>query len=144
MVNKKAISLSIQAGILKNHYPNSSLIWMKHNKFIWKYKLQPTALSINYQIKLVYNGYKPDVFIEYPKPLQLANDCTTLEHVYNTKTQKICLYYGKANEWNSTMLIANTIIPWTSEWLFHYEIWAYTGKWNGGGIHIKEDGNIKQ
>jgi len=31
------------------------------------------------------------------------------------------------------MLIADTIIPWASEWLFHYEIWKVTKTWHGGG-----------
>ena len=31
------------------------------------------------------------------------------------------------------MSVVNTIIPWTSEWLLHYELWHATGKWLGGG-----------
>ena len=31
------------------------------------------------------------------------------------------------------MLIAETIVPWASEWLFYYEIWKGTGEWYGGG-----------
>jgi len=31
------------------------------------------------------------------------------------------------------MSIASTILPWASEWLFHYEIWRATGEWTGGG-----------
>lgn len=33
------------------------------------------------------------------------------------------------------MRIANTILPWTSLWLYYYEIWLGTGKWEGGGDH---------
>jgi hypothetical protein len=36
-------------------------------------------------------------------------------------------------EWTVGMSIANTIVPWTSEWLAHYEIWLATGDWQGGG-----------
>ena len=31
------------------------------------------------------------------------------------------------------MSIADTIVPWTAEWLVHYEIWLVTGEWYGGG-----------
>jgi hypothetical protein len=31
------------------------------------------------------------------------------------------------------MSIADTIVPWTAEWLVHYEIWLMTGEWYGGG-----------
>ena len=29
------------------------------------------------------------------------------------------------------MLIADTIVPWVSMWLMHYEIWFATGVWCG-------------
>lgn len=29
------------------------------------------------------------------------------------------------------MSIADTIVPWTSLWLHHYEIWLATGIWCG-------------
>ena len=31
------------------------------------------------------------------------------------------------------MSIADTIVPWTAEWLVYYEIWLMTGEWYGGG-----------
>lgn len=33
------------------------------------------------------------------------------------------------------MYLNATIIPWTSEWLFNYEVWLATGEWRGGGMH---------
>ena len=45
----------------------------------------------------------------------------------------LCLYYP--GEWNSTMNISDTIIPWISEWLYYFEFWSITGKWCGGGKH---------
>jgi hypothetical protein len=56
-------------------------------------------------------------------------------HVYDTNEQRICLYYRKAREWNSSMFLSDTIIPWASEWLLHHELWVMTGVWSGGGIH---------
>ena len=34
------------------------------------------------------------------------------------------------------MYLAETILPWASEWLAHYEGWLYTGEWKGGGVHL--------
>lgn len=31
------------------------------------------------------------------------------------------------------MLIADTIVHWSIQWLIYYEHWAYTGIWKGGG-----------
>jgi hypothetical protein len=33
------------------------------------------------------------------------------------------------------MLLAYTVVPWTSEWLVFYELWLITGEWLGGGTH---------
>jgi hypothetical protein len=33
------------------------------------------------------------------------------------------------------MFLADTVVPWTSEWLFFYEVWHATGLWLGGGTH---------
>ena len=36
-------------------------------------------------------------------------------------------------EFNYSLRIIDTIIPWTQEWLYFYEIWLLTGEWRGGG-----------
>jgi hypothetical protein len=52
-----------------------------------------------------------------------------LPHVYQGEV--LCLYSD--GDWKPSMPIAHTIIPWTAEWLFHYEAWRVTGNWEGGG-----------
>src|SRR6266567_3004201 len=37
------------------------------------------------------------------------------------------------HDWNPSMSIATTIVPWLSESLLHYEVYRATGKWTGGG-----------
>jgi hypothetical protein len=51
--------------------------------------------------------------------------------------ERLCLYLPSADEWMPTQLIAETIVPWTSLWLFYYETWHATGEWLGGGDHPK-------
>jgi len=134
-IKKYKISLVAQAGKLQSYFPDSRYSIM-NNTLTWKGYLQPTDLSSKYLIKVIYQQEKhPDVYIIDPKPLVLAQGKTKLEHVYDSKKQHLCIYYKKAKEWNETKFIANTIIPWTSEWLFYYEIWVATGTWYGGGIH---------
>jgi hypothetical protein len=65
-------------------------------------------------------------------PLQ-GRDGRKPPHLY--KGDFLCLYLPNSGEWNGQMFLARTIIPWTSEWLLHYEIWLATGEWHGGGIH---------
>jgi len=135
MIKKHTIPLTIQAYKLQSYFPDSKCS-IRNNTLTWKGFLQPMVLSLKYWIKLVYQkDTHPDVYVLDPKPLIFAEGKTKLEHVYNTKKQHLCLYYRKANEWDASMFIANTIIPWTSEWLLHYEVWVATGVWHGGGIH---------
>jgi hypothetical protein len=141
---KNKISLIVQAGTLKSKFPNSKITRDKENIIKWEGFLKPTPLSANYKIQIIYQtGKGINVFVKEPFPLNLAENKKSLPHVYSTKEQKLCLYYPKGNEWNNGKLYTETIIPWTSEWLFHYEIWIITGVWFGGGIHneteIKDD-----
>ena len=47
---------------------------------------------------------------------------------------RLCLYLPGTGEWTSDKPIALTIVPWTSLWLYFYEVWRATGEWLGGGI----------
>ena len=97
--------------------------------------MQPTPLSASYDIRLEYKvGYHPNIFV-VNKKLELYPGKKNLPHVYSTEKQWLCLYYRKASEWTSQEIIADTIIPWISEWLYFYEFWLATGKWFGRGIH---------
>ena len=137
MTNKRPISMFAQGGMLRHFFPDSTLKIIRFGKgLIWEGKLQPSELSMTYDIRIEYNtGKDPDVYVINPKPLLLAKEAIKLPHIYNQEKQHLCLYHRRMNEWNECKMIAKTIIPWTSEWLLHYEIWVVTGTWHGGGIH---------
>lgn len=135
MIKKQGVSLALQALKLKSYFPDSKYS-ISTSTLYWRGYLQPTDLSCKYLIRVVYKRYiHPNVFILDPKPLISPIGEKKLMHVYDTDKQHLCLYYRKAKEWDKTKFIADTIIPWTSEWLLHYEIWVSTGLWHGGGIH---------
>jgi hypothetical protein len=52
------------------------------------------------------------------------------------KMVRLCLY--RYQEFNSYKYLSKTIIPWTVEWLYFYELWLATGEWCGGGEHPRE------
>ena len=70
-----------------------------------------------------------------------------IPHVYfegpDIRLSPLCLFDPKAGEWDRTMLIADTTIPWAARWLACYEVWEATGRWVGGGRHAEggEQGN---
>ena len=118
---------------IKQDFPDVKVLKKNWNSFEIVLRLQPTVLSEMYNVKIVY---KDNMFVKIfviDRKLKIAPNRTKLPHVYNTKAQQICLYSPSKNEWKSTKLISNTIIPWASEWLYYYELWLPEGKWYGGG-----------
>ena len=141
-IRTKRINILVQAAKLKSYFPDSK-VTTNINKMVWKGTLKPTPLSETYDIKLEYKvGYHPCVYV-VNKKLEIYPGFKRLPHVYSTEKQWLCIYYRKAYEWTSQQLIAKTIIPWISEWLYHYEYWLATGKWFGRGIHGKQEPHEK-
>lgn len=48
-------------------------------------------------------------------------------HMYEDKS--LCLYYPQEQKWTDYTKIAEFTIPWVVEWIYLYEIWKLTGKW---------------
>ncbi len=138
------LNMALQAQRLKALFPNSEINF-NSQVLNWRCVITPSPLSREYQIKLVLGrGEQPNVYIESPL-LELYPEKNSLPHVYSTKKQWLCLYYKKVKQWNSGMYLADTVVPWISEWLMHYELWLCTGIWHGGGIHDeKKVENLKE
>lgn len=95
----------------------------------WRGELQPSPYSRTYLVKVRYRlGHHPEVSV--CDPTLDPNDEGWLPHYYH-RNDTLCLY--DQGEWNPGMYLAWTIMPWTVEWLFHYEIWKATGVWHGSG-----------
>lgn len=132
------ISLLHQAGALRSYFPASIIMRKWEDELIWIGEITPTPLSELYKIKLHYKkGEFIKVFV-IGKKLKLAHGEKKLPHVYSTIKQQLCVYYPNNNEWHPGMFYVQSLIPWASEWLYHYEIWVGTGKWHGGGIEHEQ------
>lgn len=109
----------------------------KRGKFEIFLYLKPTEFSIEYKIKMIAkeNSKIVDVFVVEPKINRIEKG-KKVTHLYPNGS--LCLYYPKFNEWNYNDSWAETLIPWTSLWLFYYEVWKETGEWMGGGVHGKK------
>ena len=128
------LNMAIQAEKIRHLFPESNVMY-NQTILTWKYSLRPSPLSAEYDVRLVYRRDEhPNMYVVNQK-LELYKESEKLPHVYDNERQRLCLYFKKTHEWNSAMFISETIIPWTSEWLLHYECWLSTGIWHGGGIH---------
>lgn len=91
------------------------------------------TLDIRYQV-----GDWPQVRILAPALVRLpGNEEGQLPHVYPPSDDPtLCLFDPVAGEWDPSMTIAQTILPWALDWIACYELWLMTGKWTGGGRHV--------
>jgi hypothetical protein len=127
----KALSIWEQEALIKANYPLFRTIWNGRNIF-WIGDLAASSVSTVFRIKIVYEKGLPRIHVVWPK-LQVRPDATSIPHTYSDNS--LCLYFPGAHEWDPTMSIADTLIPWTLLWLYYYEVWLVTGKWKGGGEH---------
>lgn len=122
------MTLPQQALALRSVYAGSTLRLGASN-LVWRGRLQPSALSEQYLIEVSLEvGKNPAVNVIEPELRPDENGL--LPHIWEDGS--LCL--NTAGQWTSKMLLVDTIVPWSSEWLFHYEVWKGTGIWLGDGV----------
>ena len=112
---------------------------VRGNTLICRGYVQPTLLNARYRVRLEYQeGGTPEVWVEEPR-LRRRDPDEMIPHTYDD--DQPCLYRPRRQEWSSEKLIATTILPWLSLWLWYYESWLVTGEWQGGGEHPPREGD---
>lgn len=137
---RKTIPVAIQGAGLKRIFPDSHISFKK-NTITWIGQLQPTHLSQNYTVRIMYKLKERPVVAVVSPELTRRNGCR-IPHMF--ADNELCLFRYKYFEWDSTMSIAETIVPWTSLWLLHSEIWLATGVWCGSKQEHPEPQSQKQ
>jgi hypothetical protein len=124
------VSLPVQAFDLRSLLPNArSRIRHRTRTLTSVFELQPTPDTCRYTVKLCYRlGWRPEVRVLHPT-LQVRDGADQIPHSFGDN--QLCLHLD--GEWRPTMSLADTIVPWTSDWLLYYELWLATGAWQGGG-----------
>ena len=124
------LNVAVHALGLRADFPDSE-IQIGNGWLRWIGYLQPTPISVRYKVMVEYSGQpRPRVFVLKPA-LELPPGEHRLPHMFDDGAGGLCLHYN--HEWDPRKSIASTIIPWTSEWLLHYEVWLVIGEWTGGG-----------
>jgi hypothetical protein len=102
------------------------------NEVIWTGQLTPTKMSDTYTLRIKYKvPDRPVVEVIAPALRPLPDK--RIPHRF--AGGDLCLH--KHGQWTANMFIASTIIGWAALWLFFYETWLITGKWEGGGEEPK-------
>lgn len=133
---EKRISQAKQFSLVKEKFPSSKFKY-KNGKWHLRLNLQPTPFSSFYPIEVIKNndGHFDVWLIGNIRKI----DDPSFPHKYTVDRKKncvrLCLYHPSKYEWNKLEHIYNTIIPWTCDWLYYYELWLDDGIWRGGGEH---------
>jgi hypothetical protein len=116
---------------------------------LWRGKLRP--LFCTYEVQISYYAFRVPVlgilplaradgrlirpYVEVLSPILNPRAKDAIPHKFlnflRPQFPRLCLH--TAEEWNHSMAIADTIVPWTIEWLVAYEGWRATGEWLAGG-----------
>lgn len=123
---RRCLSLAQQALALRRLFPATPAD-IRGTQLVWMAVLTPTPLSRSYTIRITYSIGEYPIVVVIDPPLQPDPD-GYLPHFYSD-VGSLCLH--EADEWDPSMLIAITIVPWATEWLAHYELWKQTGHWFG-------------
>ena len=120
-------SLVRQAFALRARFPDAKTK-LTPTRFTWTGPLQPNELSRVYTVRITLaQGRFPKV--DVLDPALEGRSGESIPHLFGDGS--LCLHLE--DEWVPTMLMVDTTVPWTSEWLLNYEIWKATGVWYGGG-----------
>jgi hypothetical protein len=104
---------------------------------VFEYTDQPTLLSREYLLRIEYErGDVPHVLVKDPDIAVLAGG-RDIPHVYKNPLRP-CLYLPASGEWDGTMRIDLTFVPWALVWLYYFEEWLASDNWKGGGVHPGE------
>lgn len=129
---KKKLSLAHQDFRMRTLHPQFTSR-LGRGTIVWIGSITPTEDSRTYTVKVEYRSSSNPLVSVIDPPLQKRSDDRPIPHIY--AGDYLCLYKPKYLEWTSQDYIAETIVPWTSLWLYFYEVWLATGEWLGGGEH---------
>lgn len=118
---------------MKSKYPTSHYT-LKKDCLNIRLLLRPTEHSKVYTVKIIFKGMDCKVWLlDNIKKL----DAEDFPHCYKKEKNRVqlCLLHPDKFEWSMVDWVQDTIIPWTIEWLFYYELWLCTREWYGGGEH---------
>ena len=131
--------------MMRKKWPGFRILRSSGRFVHWRGTLQPLCqvytVEIRYRIRRQRNGAASDTpKVTVVQPLlrrrEEEPDIPIPHHYVNeedTELPLLCLFDPDAGEWDSSMPIATTIVPWTIDWIACYEGWLATGEWAGGG-----------
>ncbi len=133
----RPLNLAVQANAIRAGWPGFKVV-ATPSKLVASGAMKPSALSRTYAVRIEYVlSEAPKTFVETPKLTRrtVAPD-EEIPHTYDGQiigSERPCTFFPPT-DWNSTLKLARTVLPWLASWLVDYELWHATGRWSGGGV----------
>jgi hypothetical protein len=139
---KRVLSVHEQYAYMRRICPDFNCK-VQNGRLECKGSLQPFPFTKKYKVRITYRvGEFPKVHVESPA-LRSRHPNEPIPHTY--EGSRPCLFLpSDQSEWSAEKILAETIVPWLALWLFYYETWLSTGKWQGGGEHPVADKKDKK
>lgn len=136
---KKPRSVQVQLKRMEHRWPDLVPKLISENRHIaWIGPLR--GFQMKYKVAVIWEWQNPRStplvhVLDPPIIPRPGTDFIDLPHLnYDHQAPEdsaLCLFDPDAGEWDNTMLIADRIVPWASEWLHYYEVWHFDGVWRG-------------
>lgn len=113
-----AVPVGSQILAMKSRHPDLKLMSWLRGEARWQGSIRPTDVSETYTATLTYRLHRrPRVYVGG----LVKRGEEAIPHLH--RDGSLCLHLPA--EWNASMIIAETIVPWAALWLYHYEVSAY-------------------
>jgi hypothetical protein len=133
----RPLNLAVQANAIRSGWPGFNVI-ATPCRLVATGAMKPSPLSRTYAVRVEYVlAEAPKTFVETPKLTRRADaPDDEIPHTYDAQIigkERPCTFFPPA-DWNSTLKLSRTVLPWLASWLVDYELWHATGVWSGGGV----------
>ncbi len=143
-----------QVEAMKQGWPSFKVVRNNSKLYVWEGPLKPLFVTYKVHVRMRKGNICPALAtaVQVIDPLLRSREeepQVPIPHIYGrdptisgnsigpyqSAKPFLCLYFG--SELQCSDIIADTIVPWTIDWLVVYEFWLATGRWLGGGIEHK-------
>ncbi|MDF3153249.1 hypothetical protein P3C58_14830 [Mesorhizobium sp. XAP10] len=133
-------SLGSQQARMASRWPQFQFSQLKGSMVSWEGRVR--GFQRPYLIEAFWDATSPDKpYVVLRDPPLKPRDGKAFEDIphllfYRERPELsgLCLFDPNGQEWSNKLLIADTTIAWSAEWLLYYELWHLDGVWRGGGV----------
>jgi len=144
-----SLSIDTQIEAMARLWPTFKLVRREGAAALWQGAVRPLLqtyqVGVFYRAPLMVERYsvrivQPRVEILSPALRPRRGDAEGMfPHVYYGPDGEVtlCMLDPDSTEWSPSDLLAETTVPWITDWLAAYEGWRATGEWTGTGRHVE-------